>query len=48
MNDNDVIILQTLVELREQLVGDYTGDYSDMKTLVDQILTKLLNKQLKK
>ena len=45
MTEHEVIILQTLVDLREQLTSDYTGNYSDMKYEVDQAIYSLLKKQ---
>jgi len=44
MTDYEVNLFQSLVDLREQLIGDYTGDYSEMKALVDKVLTKMLTK----
>ncbi len=47
MNDNEIVLFQTLVELREQLTSDFRGDYTVMKDLTDEVITKLLKKQLK-
>ena len=47
MSEHESIILQTLVDLREQLSTDYTGDYTDMKYEVDEAIFNLLRKQNK-
>lgn len=46
MSEHETIILQTLVELRGQIIEDFRGDYSDMKLLIDKAITNLINKQL--
>lgn len=42
--EQDAIILQTLVELRDQLAGDYTGDFEDMKELTDKVIIQILRR----
>lgn len=48
MDDSEVTFFQSLVDLRELLTSDYTGDHAEMKSLVDDNLTKMLKKNLEK
>lgn len=48
MSEQEIDIFQTLVDLREQLSSDYTGDFTSMKSEVDKAIMELLKKQNKK
>lgn len=47
MDENEIIYFQSLVQLREQLVEDFRGDYTEMKDKVDEALLRIIEKNLK-